>query len=110
MSKIKGQLKAIDKMMGDVIGDLNKVINRKPGGFETTIDINGYEFDCIVDYEITPACAGGRGDFGMKTEPDEPASISLSNVWILDGKWNLVDIPELAMTDILEEIMEHETC
>ncbi len=110
MNKIKGQLKAIDKMMGDVIGDLNKVINRKPDGFETTIDINGYEFDCIVDYEITPACGGGRGDFGMKTEPDEPASIALDSVWILDGKWTLTDIPVLAMTDILDEIMEHEEC
>lgn len=81
---------------------------KKPSGYETTIDINGYEFDCIVDYEIEPACKGGRGDFGMQTEPDEPASINMGEVYIFDSKWTMIEMPELAMKDILNEILDHE--
>ena len=81
---------------------------QKPAGYETTIDINGYEFDCIVDYEIEPACKGGRGDFGMQTEPDTPAQCNMGQVWLFDGSWQIVDIPEKAMTDVLAEILEHE--
>lgn len=106
----------LDKVMGgvDVIDVITNIVEgakrkaAKPSGYETTIDINGYEFDCIVDYEIEPACKGGRGDFGMKTEPDEPASITMGQVWIFDGNWNILDVPEQAMKDVLDEILEHE--
>lgn len=108
MNKIAGQLNAIDSFMGTVMKDLNKLRASKPMGYETSLDINGYEFDCIVDFEITPACEGGRGDFGMKTEPDEPASIYLGDVYIFDRRWQLIDIPKKAMTEILEEILCHE--
>ena len=89
---------------------LNKLTTKqeKPSGYETTIDINGYEFDCIVDYEIEPACKGGRGDFGMQTESDSPATINMGQIWIFDNKWQISEIPEQAMKDVLDEILEHE--
>lgn len=81
---------------------------KKPSGYETTIDINGYEFDCIIDYEIEPACRGARGDFGMQMEPDIQAQISMGEVYIFDSKWTMIEMPESAMKDILGEILEHE--
>jgi len=81
---------------------------KKPSGYETTIDINGYDFDCIVDYEIEPACRGARGDFGMQMEPDTTAQINMGEVYIFDSKWTMIEMPELAMKDILNEILDHE--
>lgn len=107
-AKRKNQMKAIIKTMDSAIESLENAKKAKPSGYETTIEINGYEFDCIVDYEIEPECKGGRGDFGMKVEPDEPASITMGQVWIFDGNWNILDVPEQAMKDVLDEILEHE--
>jgi len=107
-AKRKSQMKAVIDVMDSAIESLNLVKTAKPSGYETEIEINGYPFEAIVDYEITPACKGGTGDFGMKTEPDESASISMGAVYIKDGTWNLVDIPESAMKGVLDEILEHE--
>lgn len=108
MNKIEGQMKAIDKLYDDVMGSLNNIFRQKPAGYETTIEINGYEFPCIVDFEFIPACRGSRDDYGMQVEPDEPASVEMGEVWIFDEIWQIVDIPEKAMKDVLDEILEHE--
>jgi len=98
----------LSNLMGNAIADLDKLTIKAPNGYKTTIEINGYELDCIVDYTFIPLCRGGRGDYGQKTEPDEPAHIEMDAVYIKDGAWNLVDIPESAMTNILDEILECE--
>lgn len=108
------KMNKLDKAIGgmDVIDVITNIVDsakRKaatPAGYVTTIDINGYEFDCIVDYELIPACRGGRGDYGQQTEPDEQADIEMGQVWIFTDKWEIVDIPETAMTGTLEEILE----
>lgn len=96
----------------DIIDVITNVVDnakkkaQTPNGYTTTIEINGYEFDAIVGYEIEPACKGGTGDYGMKTEPDSPAVINMGEVYIFDGKWMMIDVPEKAMTNILDEILE----
>ena len=110
MNKLTQQMHTIDLLMGDAMKGLDKVKLKQqaPAGYSTTIDINGYEFDCIVDYEIEPACKGSRDEYGQQMEPDEPAVINMGLVWIFDGIWTITDIPEEAMTDVLAEILEHE--
>lgn len=92
----------------NTIDAIAKLKAQTPSGYRATININGYEFDAIVDYEIDPACKGGTGDFGMKTEPDSPATISIGEVYIFDGKWVMIEVPESSMADILAEILEEE--
>lgn len=110
MSKVNPlelQMRQIDKFMGDVMGDLSKLsIKAKPHGYETVIEINGYEFDCIVDYEIEKGCKGSRNEYGVPMEPDTQTVVNMGEVWIFDGSWQIVDIPEQAMTDTLAEILE----
>lgn len=77
-----------------------------PTGYSTTININGYEFDCIVDYEYIRGCKGSTEN-GVPIEPDEQYCIEMGQVYIFDGRWELVDIPEKAMKDTLDEILEH---
>ena len=102
-------LQGLSNLMGDAIKDLEKITIKAPDGYATSIEINGYEFDCIIDYTFVPLCRGGRGDFGVQTEPDDPAHIEMDAVYIKDGTWQLIDIPEIAFTEILEEILEHHT-
>ena len=104
----------LDKAIGgvDVIDVITNIVEgakrkaAKPSGYETTIEINGYEFDCIVDYEYIKGCRGSRNEYGVPVEPDEQPYIEMGQVWIFDGQWNIVDIPEQAMTDTLNEILE----
>ena len=104
LDKAIGGIDVIDVITNIVEGAKRKAA--KPSGYETTIDINNYEFDCIVDYTFIPACRGSRNEYGVPVEPDEPAGIEMGQVWIFDGQWNIVDIPEEAMTDTLNEILE----
>ena len=109
MNSIKQQMKMIDKFMGDVMGDLEKLTIKTPNGYLTTLNINGYEVQAVINYEFIPACRGARGDYGMQMEPDEPAHIEFSSCQIKDGNgWYFVDLPEIVYTDILAEILEHE--
>lgn len=107
-AKKKEGLEGLANLMGDTIKNLEAITIKAPNGYRTKIDINGYEFDCIVDYEIEPACKGGIVD-GMQTEPDTEASISMGDVFILDGIWAIIDIPKSAMKDVLDEIMAEMT-
>jgi len=108
LTEEKRKAQSIVDLMDESIEMLKAITIRAPNGYKTTIEITGYEFDCIVDYTFTPLCRGGKGDFGQQTEPDEPAHIEMDAVYIKDGTWNLVDIPESAMKDVLDEILEHE--
>ena len=104
----------LDKIIGgvdviDVITNIVEGVKRKaatPAGYATTIEINGYEFDCIVDYEYIRGSKGSRNEYGVPMEPDEQPYIEMGEVWIFDGQWNIVDIPEKAMKDTLDEILE----
>ena len=103
----------LDKAIGgvDVIDVITNIVEgakrkaAKPSGYETTIKINGYEYDCIVDYEYIKGCRGSRNEYGVPMEPDEQPHIEMGEVWLFDGQWNIVDIPEQAMTDTLNEIL-----
>ncbi len=110
----------LNKIMGfDVMAELTEVLDvslekaekRKarratPTGYSTNININGYEFDCIVDYEYIKGCKGSTEN-GVPMEPDEQPYIEMGQVYIFEERWELVDIPESAMKDTLDEILEH---
>ena len=108
-NKIEGQMKAIDKFMGDVMGDLEKIHTRTPSGYLTIMEINCYDVEAVIDYTFIPASRGSTGDYGVQVEPNEPAHIEFSSCQIKDGNgWYFVDLPEIVFTDILEEILvEH---
>lgn len=95
-------------MMDKTMEDLNKLsIRSRPEGYETTIEINGYEFEAVIQYKFIPFEAGEKGDFGQLASPNVPAHIELEGIKIKEGQfWGEYDIPEEAMTDILNEILE----
>ena len=100
---------ALNKIMGDVMSDLKKISIKAPDGYCTMIEINGYEFEAIVSYTLIKA---ERGEYegSLQLSPNTPAYVELDGVYIKeDGKYNLVDIPEQAMKDTLEEILVEYT-
>ena len=107
MSRLDKAIGGVDVI--DVITSIVEGVKRKaakPSGYETTIEINGYEYDCIVDYEIEKGCKGSRNEYGAPVEPDTHTVVNMGEVWLFDGQWNIVDIPEQCMTDTLNEILE----
>jgi hypothetical protein len=102
MDKIQQSINMADDMFNILTVGTKK--QQKPHGYETVITINGYEFECIVDCEFSPKEYGIREN-GVPMEPDQPAYIEMGEVWIFDGSWQIVDIPEQAMTDTLDEIL-----
>lgn len=75
--------------------------------YETTIDINGYEFPIRIEYNFIRAERGARGDYGVQMEPDYPAHIEVESVQIqYDKSWYDIDLPEIALTDTIKEILE----
>ncbi|MGR3218937.1 MAG: hypothetical protein ACUZ8H_03845 [Candidatus Anammoxibacter sp.] len=78
---------------------------KTPNGHACTMNINGYEFDAIIDYTFINKEIGAR-EGGLQLEPDHPAHIEIDCVYILDGKnWQIVEIPEQALEDDIEEIL-----
>ena len=105
MNRIKQSQDVIDVITNIVEGAKRKAAT--PAGYATTIEINGWEFDCIVDYKYIRGSRGSRNEYGVPMEPDEQPYIEMNEVWIFDGQWNIVDIPEKAMKDTLDEILEY---
>jgi len=104
----KEELKGFVDLMDSTIKDLEKLsIRSTPEGYETTIEINGYEFDAVIQYLLIPFEAGEKGDFGMLASPNIPAHIEVQGVKLKEGQfWSEYDLPEECLTDILEEILE----
>ena len=69
--------------------------------------IKNYEFIFRISYNFIRAERGARGDYGVQMEPDVPAHIEVNETWIFcDKEWYEIDIPEIALTDTLKEILE----
>ena len=93
--------------MDKAIEQLGLVSPKAPNGYEASIEINGYEYDAIYQYEYIRGCKGGTGDFGMKAEPDAEPEVNIYKVLIMDDTWHEVYIPDEALTDIQTEILAH---
>jgi len=110
MSFTEDQEKAFEKLMGSAIKDLEKLsIRSTPEGYETSITIEGYEFDAVIQYKFIPFERGEKGDYGQLTSPNVPAHIEIEGIKLKEGQfWREYDLPEQALTDILDEILaEH---
>lgn len=92
----------------DIIDKAAKA-TRTPNGYDSIIEINGYEYDAIYQYEYIRGCKGAKGDFGQPVEPDTESEVNIYKVLIKDGTWHEVYIPDEALTDIKAEILaRHE--
>lgn len=79
--------------------------------FDTSIDINGAEYDIRVEYNYYPRIPGKR-DMGLQMEPDEPATIDILKVEInyndlKNPNWHSIVLPDNVYEDIEAEILEH---
>lgn len=77
--------------------------------FNTSIDINGHEFDISVAYTFYNGSLGARNDFGVPMEPDEQPSVEIADVYIdLDNnrKFTKITLPIVIIDEIEAEILE----
>ena len=80
--------------------------------FDTSIDINGAEYDIRVWYEYFRGVKGKRNSYGVPMEPDDPASVEISKVELNYGDlkkpdWKAINLPDDVVEDIENEILEH---
>jgi hypothetical protein len=59
-----------------------------------------------IEYYYHPPCRGRRGDFGLALEPDEPASVELVGIRLLDALRHTHDVYELLNDATVEAITE----
>ena len=95
-------------MMGDAIKDLEKLsIRSTPEGYLTSITIEGYEFDAVIQYKFIPLEHGEKGDYGQLVSPNVPAHIEVEGIKLKEGVfWSDYDLPEQCLADISEEILQ----
>jgi len=74
--------------------------------YETTVVINGYEYEFKFSYDFISEEKGAWCD-GVQVDPDIPAYIQVGRQEILiDNDWQDVDLPDESLTDSVNEIME----
>jgi len=73
---------------------------------ESTININGYEYEFRFSYDFIEEEKGAWCD-GVQVDPDIPAYIQIGRQEILiNNDWRDIDVPDESLTDSVNEIME----
>lgn len=78
---------------------------------ETTLEINGYQFDMRVMYKFYAGSKGKRNEYGVPVEPDDPSSVEIERVAIEhgdNGNYFEIDLPQIVLDDIADKILEEE--
>ncbi len=80
----------------------------KTDAYKTTININGYEYDAVINYSHFPFMQAAM-DGGLAIEPPEPATVEIISVSMATEPDTLKPIYKSVWlpTAVLEEI-EHE--
>jgi len=74
--------------------------------YETTVVINGYEYEFKFSYDFIPEEKGAWED-GVQVDPDIPAYIQVGRQEILiNNDWRDIELPDESLTDSVREIME----
>lgn len=83
----------------------------KTDTYKTTVNINGYQFDAVINYSHYPFMKAAT-DGGLAIEEPEPATIEIISVIIatepdiLKPLYKMVWLPTAVLEEIEQEILE----
>ena len=74
--------------------------------YESTITVNGLEYDVIVEFEVIEAERGERGEYGEQLTPDFDGDIEITSIES-GGICVFCEMSDGEIEDLRIEIFEH---
>jgi hypothetical protein len=69
-----------------------------------TIFVEDIELE--VYYTISKAIKGAKGSYGEPLEPDEPATLDVTGIYLIDKSAYILDLFNISMDEVEEKIRE----